>query len=46
MKDLALFCSTMVIFRVGFSVMKRVDEFIRKNLTEPNTEGRGTAPYR
>lgn len=46
MRDLALFCSTMVIFRFGFSVMKKVDKFIQKNLRVPDTEGIDQVPYR
>ena len=34
MKDLALFFSTMAIFRFGFSIMKKVDEFIAENQQE------------
>ena len=34
MKDMILFFTTMAIFRMGFSIMGKIDEFIAENQQE------------
>lgn len=40
MKDMILFFTTMVIFRLGFSIMGKIDEFIAENQQESEQESR------
>ena len=40
MKDMILFFTTMAIFRMGFSIMGKIDEFIAENQQESEQESR------
>ena len=40
MKDMILFFTTMAIFRMGLSIMGKIDEFIAENQQESEQESR------